>query len=596
MQEASCEEFIDGEEFTFDTVCIAGKPAYMNVAQYLPKPLIARNTEWISPVIITVRDLAQSKMANGIALGHKVLDALGMGDGFTHMEWFRKPDGEAVFGEIGCRPGGAHIVDQMNYTCDIDLFREWARVVCWGHFEAPTPRKYNAAIIFKRAKGAGASRKITGLREFMRDHGEHVVEEQLLPAGAMRRNWKHTLLSDGSHPAAPSRLEQGEGTRRHRRHRNPNVRRVGGYDPGSQAAEIMQLLAQSGRCPKFLRPERGNVWTSIVQGTAMSIVRARAGGINRRPSMLPLWIGFFAFVLALLALDLGVFHRDSHEMKAREAIGWTLAWISVGVAFGGLVYFMYEHHWFGAGTGKHAQNGSQATSAYFTAYVLEKSLSVDNIFVMSLIFTSLKIRPEFQRRILFWGILGALFFRTIMISGGVWLIEHFSFTFYVFGGILLFSGVRMLVSAEDEDEEGWFVRAFKRILPIAPGDHGDRFRARVNGRLMLTQLSLALIAIELTDVIFAFDSVPAVLAISTDPFLVVTSNVFAILGLRSLYFVLARMMNQFHYLQVALAFLLIIIGAKLFAHDWLHVPNQISLLVVLGVVSLGILASLLSKK
>src|SRR5262249_27787451 len=159
-----------------DTVCIAGKPAFINVAQYLPKPLIARTNEWISPVIVTVRDLVQDKLAAGIALGHRVLAALGMGDGFTHMEWFLKPNGEAVFGEIGCRPGGAHLVDQMNYTCDIDLFREWARVVCWHAFEAPTARKYNAAIIFKRAIGQGRISRIDGLHEFMHRHGAHVVE------------------------------------------------------------------------------------------------------------------------------------------------------------------------------------------------------------------------------------------------------------------------------------------------------------------------------------------------------------------------------------------------------------------------------------
>ncbi|MEJ7598533.1 MAG: ATP-grasp domain-containing protein [Kofleriaceae bacterium] len=195
--EASCEEFIDGEELTFDTVCIAGKPAFINVAQYLPKPLIARTNEWISPVIVTVRDLAQDKLAGGIELGHKVLAALGMGDGFTHMEWFRKPDGEAVFGEIGCRPGGAHLVDQMNYTCDIDLFREWARASCFGTFAAPTTRKYNAAIIFKRAKGQGRISRIDGLGSYLRKFGPHVVEQALLPVGAARRNWKHTLVSDG---------------------------------------------------------------------------------------------------------------------------------------------------------------------------------------------------------------------------------------------------------------------------------------------------------------------------------------------------------------------------------------------------------------
>jgi len=197
VHELSVEEFIDGEELTFDTVCINGKPAFINVAQYLPKPLIARTNEWISPIITTVRELAQPAVADGIALGYGILAALGMGTGFTHMEWFKKPSGEVVFGEIGCRPGGAHLVDQMNYTCDIDLFREWARAVCWHTFEAPTRRKFNTAIIFKRAQAQGRISKIVGLREFMRRYGEFVVDEQLLRPGTPRRNWKHTLLSDG---------------------------------------------------------------------------------------------------------------------------------------------------------------------------------------------------------------------------------------------------------------------------------------------------------------------------------------------------------------------------------------------------------------
>ncbi len=197
VTEASCEEYVRGEEFTFDTVSIQGKPAFENVAAYLPKPLEARSEEWISPVIITVRDLAQPKLQGGLELGRKVLSALGMGDGFTHMEWFLTPKGEAVFGEIGCRPGGAHLVDQMNYTCDIDLFREWARVACFGKFEAPTTRKYNAGIVFKRALGKGRITRITGLGDWLRACDPWVVEEKLLRPGTPRRNWRHTLLSDG---------------------------------------------------------------------------------------------------------------------------------------------------------------------------------------------------------------------------------------------------------------------------------------------------------------------------------------------------------------------------------------------------------------
>ena len=197
IEVASCEEFIEGEEYTFDTVCVNGKPVYMNIAQYLPPPLIARSVESISPIIITVKDMEQEKLQKGIELGKNVLSALKMGDGFTHMEWFRTKKGEAVFGEIGCRPGGAHLVDQMNYTSDIDLFREWARASVWKDFRADATRKYNAAIIFKRAKGQGRIRAIEGLDRFMAKYGRYVVEQKLLPVGTHRRNWKQTLTSDG---------------------------------------------------------------------------------------------------------------------------------------------------------------------------------------------------------------------------------------------------------------------------------------------------------------------------------------------------------------------------------------------------------------
>ena len=197
VTEVSCEEFIEGEEFTFDTVSIGGVPAYENIASYLPPPLIARSNEWVSPVIITVRDMQQHRLQPGITLGRKVLKALQMGDGFTHMEWFLTPKGEAVFGEIGCRPGGAHLVDQMNCTSDIDLFREWARVTCWRSFEAKQPRAYNVGIIFKRAVGEGRITRITGLHDYLRRFGPHVVDEQLSRPGTQRRNWKNTLLSDG---------------------------------------------------------------------------------------------------------------------------------------------------------------------------------------------------------------------------------------------------------------------------------------------------------------------------------------------------------------------------------------------------------------
>lgn len=193
----SVEEFIDGEEFTYDTVCIDGRPAFENVAQYLPRPLIARTNEWISPVICTVRDLAQPTIRPGIELGRGVLKALGMGSGFTHMEWYRTRSGEVVFGEIGCRPGGARLVDQMNFTCDIDLFREWGRAVTTGRFDASTERLYNTAIIFKRALGQGRITRHEGLAEFKRRFGRWICAEELLPVGAHRRDWLQTLVSDG---------------------------------------------------------------------------------------------------------------------------------------------------------------------------------------------------------------------------------------------------------------------------------------------------------------------------------------------------------------------------------------------------------------
>jgi biotin carboxylase len=214
VREASCEEFIDGDEFTYDTVCVDGRPVFENVAQYLPRPLIARTNEWISPVICTVRDLSQPVIRPGIELGRGVLKALGMGSGFTHMEWYRTSSGEVVFGEIGCRPGGARLVDQMNFTCDIDLFREWGRAVTVGRFEASTERLYNVAIIFKRALGRGRITRRDGLEEFKRRYRRWVCAEELLPVGAQRRDWLQTLVSDGwimvRHPRWSDALELAE--------------------------------------------------------------------------------------------------------------------------------------------------------------------------------------------------------------------------------------------------------------------------------------------------------------------------------------------------------------------------------------------------
>ena len=197
VDEAIVEEFVDGDEHTYDTVCLDGAPVYESVTRYLPNALQMRTIEWISPMMLSVRDLSRPDVVPGVELGRGVLKALGMGDGMTHMEWFRTASGEAVFGEIACRPGGACVVDQMNYTSDIDLFREWARVMCWRRFEAETERKYNVGIVFKRAQGHGRITRIDGLREYVARHGAELVEDTLLRPGAPRRDWKQTLLSDG---------------------------------------------------------------------------------------------------------------------------------------------------------------------------------------------------------------------------------------------------------------------------------------------------------------------------------------------------------------------------------------------------------------
>ena len=188
---------MDGEELTFDTLCGRGRPVMENVSLYIPKPLEASKAEWISPMAISIRDLSQPKLAGGIALGRAALDVLGMGDGFTHMEWFLTPSGEAVFGEIACRPGGAGLVDQINYTCDIDLHRAWARVVCHGHFEGSPTRKYNVGMIFKRARGWGNITRIEGLGGWLRACGSSVVEESLSRPGTPRRDWKQAQRADG---------------------------------------------------------------------------------------------------------------------------------------------------------------------------------------------------------------------------------------------------------------------------------------------------------------------------------------------------------------------------------------------------------------
>jgi tellurite resistance protein TerC len=344
-----------------------------------------------------------------------------------------------------------------------------------------------------------------------------------------------------------------------------------------------------------------------------------------------IWAGFIALVLAFLALDLGVFHRKAHVVKTREALGWSAVWIAMGLLFSVFVYFGYEHHWMGMGlkpdaVDRQINDGSSAAIKYITGYVVEKSLSVDNIFVIVMIFAASAVPAIYQHRVLFWGILGALVMRGVMIGVGAQLIARFHWILYLFGGFLILTAIRMLtMKSEQSMDPGktMMIRLTKRVFPVTDRFHGQHFFVRAGseashkapvpgaaverdaaveaarpGTLMLTPLAIALVMVETTDLIFAVDSIPAIFAITADPFLVFTSNVFAILGLRSLYFALAGMIDTFRYLKPALAIVLLVVGAKMLAASWLKSVlgahfNFYLLGVVLLILAAGVIASLL---
>ena len=316
--------------------------------------------------------------------------------------------------------------------------------------------------------------------------------------------------------------------------------------------------------------------------------------------MIWFWLGFFAFVAVLLALDLGVLHKSPQTPSIKSAAYWTVAWMALGFAFTGFVYLMYEHAWLGATLIDPSDNpGSDASLMFVSAYLLEYALSVDNIFVISLLFHSFRVPPKYQHRVLFWGILGAIGFRLVMLAGGAYLANKFDWIFYVFGGYLAFQGVKLMrPESEDEasHEKSFAIRALRRVVRVVDGDHDGRFTVRIDGKFALTTIAVCLVTIELTDVVFALDSIPAVLSVSKDIFIMVTSNIFAILGLRSLYFVLAGAMDKFKYLKLALAVLLIVIGAKMILHAHVHIPHAASLGVIAGIISAGVIASIISNR
>ena len=313
-----------------------------------------------------------------------------------------------------------------------------------------------------------------------------------------------------------------------------------------------------------------------------------------------LWSAFIVFVLLLLALDLGVFHRKAHVVKTKEALAWTFVWVAVALLFNVFVYFAYEHRWLGLSSEWTDLDGTSAAVLFFTGYVVEKMLSVDNVFVIALIFTYFAVPGQYQHRVLFWGILGALIMRAAMILVGAALITRFHWILYVFGLFLIFTATKMLfVKQEANPTNNFLVRLVRRWFPVTDEYIGERLAIWSNGRLMLTPLAIALVAVESTDLMFAVDSIPAIFAITEDPFLVFSSNVFAVLGLRSLYFALADLMNKLYYLKLTLAILLALIGVKMLLKDVLHAIPGITyytLGMVAAILAIGIAASLIRAK
>lgn len=313
------------------------------------------------------------------------------------------------------------------------------------------------------------------------------------------------------------------------------------------------------------------------------------------------WIGFIVLVMLLMAIDLGVFNQKAHIQTYKEALYSTLGWIVLSLVFNVFIYFGYEYQWFGLGTYIHEpMGGREAALKYLTGYLLEESLSIDNLFVMALVFARFRVPKKYQHRILFWGILGVLVFRGILIGAGIWLVHYFTWLFYFFGALLLYSAVKMLKHEEEPTEEDMdknkVVRFIRRFYPVSNSYDEGHFFTIENGRKAATPMLVALLMIETTDIVFAFDSVPAVFSITTDPFLVFSSNIFAILGLRSLYFVLADILDRFEYLRYSLIAILFFIGIKMILIPLkVHMPIGISLGIIGIFLVIGVAFSVFQK-
>lgn len=316
--------------------------------------------------------------------------------------------------------------------------------------------------------------------------------------------------------------------------------------------------------------------------------------------MIPIfWIGLLVVLVVMLALDLGVFHREARAQTTGEALAWSLLWIVTALCFNVFIYFAYENHWMDIGLAEgHELGGREAAIEFFTAYVIEKSLSLDNIFVIAMIFTYFEIPLKNQHRVLFWGVAGALVMRALFIVSGLALVERFAWTTYVFGAVLVATAIKMLIERDDNlhPEKNALVRFVEKRFAVTSEFHGPAFFARCEGRRVATPLFLALIVVETSDLLFAIDSIPAVIAVTRDTFIAFSSNAFAILGLRSLYFAIAPLIRRFRLLKLSLIFILAFVGCKMLLAHHYPISTAVSLSVILVILTVGISASVLGAK
>ncbi|QLE02552.1 TerC family protein [Galbibacter sp. BG1] len=308
------------------------------------------------------------------------------------------------------------------------------------------------------------------------------------------------------------------------------------------------------------------------------------------------WISFITLIVIFLAIDLGIFNKNPHEITNKEATVWTTIWVSTALLFSLVIYFIFKHGWL---ENPDSLTPTKALLKYITGYLIELSLSIDNIFVIAVIFTSFRIPKMYQHRVLFWGIIGAIVFRALMILFGVLLIKKFDWIIYVFGAFLIYTGIKMAFEKEDDaydPKDSFIYKTIRKIIPVTPIINSENFFVRKKHLLVATPLFIALIVIEFTDILFALDSIPAILAITSDPFLVFSSNIMAILGLRSMYFFLANMLERFGYLKYSLVVILSYVGVKMILSHHVDIPEWLSLTIIGMSLGAGILFSLYKEK